>query len=313
MKLIGTIVFALSILAPQALQAGMVLAFDDGYHNWTEVIAPELAEAGGKATAYVNNTRLDGNSITIEELRELRSRYGWEIATHTYHHHNATQFVAREGLDTWLREELQNSLAGLRELGFEPSSLAFPFNSFDDSLRRAALRHVDNVRRREALPLAGSRRPDGTIPAAAIDLSAHVPTALLRQWIDTAAERGEHIFLFGHKVLPDSEFGEFTVKSVSTYALTAERPIDMRVERGYGHDTCLVPDTERRMDNSLKVVRIEGDTLQAGRGDLHHHTSEGKRFLVGPCYGTPLSGFRSLIEYATERMPFLTVSEALEE
>lgn len=313
MKPVIALLIALATFADQAPRAGMVIAFDDGYGNWMELAAPELAKVGGKATAYVNNVRLNGRDLSVEQLRQLRDRYGWEIATHTYHHYNAPQFAQRKGLNEWVSEELERSLVELRDLGFEPASLAFPFNSFDDKLREAALRHVASIRRREPLPLAASRRPDGTIPAAAIDLSVYVPGTLLRQWIDLADERGEHVFLFGHRVLPDSRFGEFTVKAVSTYTLTADRAIDVRVEQGYGHDTCLVPDTARRMSDALKVRKIEGNTVQAGRGDLRHYTSTGKRFLVGPCYGTPLSDFRSLIDYAAERMPFLTVSEALAE
>lgn len=311
MKHFSAIIIAFTLLAAPPAGAGIVLAFDDGYENWIDVIAPELAEVGGTATAYVNNARLNGNGIEPAQLRRLNEEFGWEIATHTYHHYNAPRFVERKGLDAWVDEELTRSLSGLRELGFAPASLAFPFNSFDASLRKAALHHVASVRRREALPLAASRRPDGTIPAAAIDLSVYVPEKLVRQWIEHAAERDQHVFLFGHRVLPDSRFGSFTVRDVSTYTLTADREIDIDVGRGYGYETCLVPDTDRRMSDALKVRKVDGNTVQAGRGDLRDYTSVGKRFLVGPCYGTPLSEFRSLIRHAAERMPFLTVSEAL--
>lgn len=309
-RYIVTLVVLTGLAAPIS-RAGMVLAFDDGYANWTEIIAPELARVGGKATAYVNNIKLNDKGLAVERLRELSDHYGWEVATHTYHHYDAPRFVQRKGMDAWVEEELQRSVDELRELGFKPTSLAFPFNSFNEPLRRAALEYVSSVRRTEALPLMSARRPDGTIPSAAIDLSAYVPTELLRQWIDLAAEQNQHIFLFGHKVLPDSQFGNPVVQSVSTYTLTADRPINVQVEQGYGQETCLVPDTAHRMSDVLKVRKIEGDTVYAGRGDLRRYTSVGSRFLVGPCYGTPFSEFRSMIDYAAERMDFLTVSEAL--
>lgn len=311
MKHFSAIIIAFTLLAAPPAGAGIVLAFDDGHQSWVDVIAPELAAVGGTATAYVNNSRLNDNGIEPAQLRLLNQRYGWEIATHTFHHHNAPQFVARKNLDTWVDEELTRSLSGLRELGYAPTSLAFPFNSFNEPLREAALRHVDSIRRREALPLAASRRPDGTFPAAAIDLSFYVPQKQVKQWIEHAAEHDQHVFLYGHRVMPDSRFGAFAVQAVSTYTLTADREIDIAVGDGYGHETCLVPDTSRRMSDALKVRKVDGRTVQAGRGDLRSYTSVGKRFLVGPCYGVPLSEFRSLINYAAERMPFLTVSGAL--
>jgi peptidoglycan/xylan/chitin deacetylase (PgdA/CDA1 family) len=296
------------VLPTGAAAAGRIaLAFDDGLSSWNTLVAPELARVGGVATAYINNQRVERGNISYADIRSLRDRYGWEIATHTYHHANAPRFVESKGLDVWLRDELDRAISGLKAQGFNPRSLAFPYNAFNDELRRAALTRVANVRRIERLPLAGGLRPDGTFPTAGISLDEYAPLDLLKRWIDQAETHGQTLYLYGHELLPDRQFVEATVRSVSTHSLSAEQPINLPSTK----DQCLVPDTRQRVNTAFRVMRIEAGVIHVGRGDLTRQTHPGSSFLVGPCYGTRLSDFRAMIEYAAKKLRFVTVSQSL--
>lgn len=285
----------------------IALAFDDGFSSWTTLAAPELARVGGSATAYVNNQRIHGGYIGFADLKNLRDRYGWEIATHTFHHSDAPRFVETKGLDAWLRDELDRSINELKGQGFNPRSLAFPYNVFNEELRRAALARVTSIRRRERLPLAAGLRPDGTIPAAGISLDQYVPFDLIRRWIDQAAARGQTLYLYGHELLPDRYFAEGVVRAVSTYSLSTEGAVKLPDTK----DLCLVPDMRQSVLTAVRVARVEGNTIHAGRGDLTRHTRPGSTFLVGPCYGTRLSDFREILKYASGKLRFVTVSQSL--
>jgi peptidoglycan/xylan/chitin deacetylase (PgdA/CDA1 family) len=305
----GLLCIGLLALPPgiAAASGRMALAFDDGFSSWITLAAPELARVGGTATAYVNNQRIHGGNISFADLKNLRDRYGWEIATHAFHHSDATRFVGTKGLDAWLRDELDRSIDEFKAQGFNPRSLAFPYNVFNEELRRVALTRVANIRRRERLPLAAGPRPDGTFPAAGISLDQYIPLDLIRRWIDQAATHGQVVYLYGHELLPDRHFAEGVVRSVSTYSLGTESTVKLSDTK----DLCLVPDTHQSVLTAVRVARVEGNTIHAGRGDLTRHTRPGSRFLVGPCYGTRLSDFREILRYANGKLRFVTVSQSL--
>jgi peptidoglycan/xylan/chitin deacetylase (PgdA/CDA1 family) len=295
------------LCAFQAHGAGLVISFDDGCHSWLKTAAPELARVGGRATAYVNNSCIHNADITVSEIRALQDKYGWEIGTHTYHHYDAPQFVQRRGLDTWRRDELDKALSELGAEGFSPRTLAFPFNSFNETLRRTAISRVASIRRYDRYPLSPGLNADGTFPATPIDMNHFVPANLLHAWIDRAAEKGLNVYLYGHAVLPDEMFVTGVATAVAAYTISASKPMERRLKG----ELCLVPDTTRRQSSTVKVDRIEGATVYAAKGDLRNFAKPGSEFLIGPCYGTRLSDFRRLLEYGRDRLPVVTVSQSL--
>lgn len=287
---------------------GLVLQFDDGWSSWATLVAPELQRVGGRATGFVNNHNI-GERLTWDDLLALQDTYGWEVGTHTYHHHNAPQYVAERGLEPWIENELDASLVELRERGIDARNLVFPFNAFSPEIARAVAPKVGAYRRADSLAMSEGVH-EGAVPGTSIDLTTYVPVSLLKRWVDRAARKGEYLFLYGHQVLPDEAFTTGRVVSVQGDTLVADAPI-LASER---EDLVLVPDTGRRQlrTDAIRHFEIDGRTLKAPGIDLGALTRVGAEFLIGPSYGTPLSYFRELIEYASGRLPFLRVRDVVE-
>lgn len=314
---IGFLLLALGCLTATAQdekpkRGGLVLQFDDGWTSWRSLVAPQLARVGGRATGFVNNQYIQNGRITLDDLRALQNDFGWEVGTHTYNHHNAVRFVQQNGLKAWTASQLERSVSELRAAGLKAGNLVFPFNAYSPEIARAALAQgVGSYRRADALAIAAGRRADGSLPGTAIDLTRYVPLAVLKQWIDMAHGRGQLLFLYGHRVLPDEAFVAARVVSVSAHEVTVDRDVALPQDE----DVVLVPDIARRSQSgsvgSLSVA--EGRhvrTAQEGM-DLTRLTAPGATLLIGPAYGTRLSDFVSLIEYAAERLTFYTVAEVV--
>ncbi len=312
---IGTVLLALGCLAAAARgetpkRGGLVLQFDDGWTSWRSLTAPALARAGGRATAFVNNQYIHNGRITFEDLRALQNDFGWEIGTHTYTHLNAVRYAQQHGVKEWTDALLLRSVSELREAGLKVGNLVFPFNAYSPELGRAALDHgVGSYRRADPFALADGRRDDGSVPGTAIDLTRYVPLAVLKQWVDMAHERGQVLFLYGHRVLPDDAFVTGRVTRVSAHELLAEADVILP----QGEDVVLVPDIARRSPagsvGSLAVAEGRRISTPESGPDLTRLTAPGATFLIGPAYGTRLSDFVGLIGYAAERLPFYTVAE----
>ncbi len=303
------IVFAL--LAPETRAAekkgGLVLQFDDGWSIWATFIAPELQKVGGKATGFVNNQNIANGRITAENLLTLQNTYHWEIGTHTWHHLNAPSAIRKTGLAPWLTGELNKSITELRALGLNVHALVFPFNAYTPELAQAVQPLVESYRRTETLAIADAVSPDKSVPATAIDMAHYVPPALLRKWIDLAASKDSLLFLYGHRILPDSSFATGRVVSVTATTLTAELPVILPE----GSSLVLVPDISRRPPppTYFQVTSATNTTITVDHPDLAKLTSPGAIFMIGEAYSTRLSDFRTLLEYAAERMPFYTLHE----
>lgn len=313
MKLIKLIFVALSGLLFDAgpvqgagKQGGLVIQFDDGWTSWATLIAPELKKVGGVATGFVNNQNLRSGRITLEDLLTLQNTYGWEIGSHTWHHLNAPAFVRKNGIDRWLNEELNQSQSELRAAGLTIHSLVFPFNLFDKKLSEAIQPRVETYRRAERFALTTGVSADKSVPGTAIDMAHYVPIDLLKQWIDMAAERNKLLFLYGHRILPDSHFATGTVVSVTSTTLTAA----VSVTLPSGTDLVLAPDLTRRTGTDFfNVIQVTGAVIEVDRADLSALTQPGAQFLIGEAYSTRLSDFRSLVEYAATKVNFYTLHD----
>lgn len=288
-------------------KGGLVLQFDDGWSSWATFIAPELQKVGGKATGFVNNQNIANGRITAKDLLTLQNTYHWEIGTHTWRHLNAPSAVRKNGVTKWLGDELIRSIEELSSLGLKVRALAFPFNAFNDELAGAVRPLVESYRRTDPLAIADGVASDKSVPATAIDMAHYVPPALLRKWIDLAASKDSLLFLYGHRVLPDSSFTTGRVVSVTATTLTAELPVVLPE----GTSLVLVPDTSRRPPppDYYQVVSVTNATITVDHPGLAKLTSPGATFMIGEAYSTRLSDFRDLLEYASKRMPFYTLHE----
>jgi len=304
---ITVLIALISTASGAGKQGGLVLQFDDGWTSWATLIAPELQAVGGKATCFVNNQNLRSGRITAKDLLDLQNTYKWEIGTHTWHHLNAPAYVRKNGIDSWMEKELSKSVAELRELGLDIRSLVFPFNAFNPDIAKAVQPQVETYRRSETLALAKTINADKSVPGTAIDMAHYVPVELLMKWIDLAAQNNSLLFLYGHRILPDSSFTTGTVVSVTATTLTAELPVSLPG----GTDLVLVPDISRRpvTPDYFHVQGAAGTVITVDRPDLTANTKPGATFMIGEAYSTRLSDFRTFIKYASERMNFYTLHD----
>jgi len=287
----------------------LILAFDDGSPTWLQAVAPELAAVGGVATGYVNNHRIHHGEISFEDLVQLQDQYKWEIGTHTYNHFNAPDFVKKNGVEKWLTEEVDAAVKELEEHEIEVSSLVFPYNAFTRELARAVYQRFTCFRRLDTYPIADGRQANGSVPGSPIDVAGYAPVELVCQWVDEAARSRQILFLYGHHVLPDSEFFVGQVAGVSGAVLTSAEEIGIKTGRP---DLFLVPDTSRRvLQRSFTVEAIEGKSIKVRGLDLTRFTAPGASFLVGPGYGTRVSDFKRIIEYASRKLQFKNMRDGL--
>lgn len=301
---------ALSPVLPAcgAERGGLVLSFDDGDRSWVTAAAPELARVGGVATAFPTNRNVRGGMIGFADLRELQDRYGWEIGTHTTNHYNAQLFIEKKGIEVWGREELAASIHEFAKEGLRIRSLAFPFNVATPRARSEALKQVSAVRVFEPLPVFSTFRDGHILPSTTVDFSCHTPLALIKKWIDLAREQGAFLSLYAHRVLPDEQFHVGTVETLEAHVVVAREPVPEHLEG----PLFIIPDMERRyLGEPIPVERIEGRVIHTGRGDMTRLASAGCRFMMGPGYSMRLSDFRELVEYASGRLTFYTVQQAL--
>jgi peptidoglycan/xylan/chitin deacetylase (PgdA/CDA1 family) len=301
--------FLCAILVAPSLYAGdLLLQFDDGFENWIEVIAPELKRAGGTATGYVNNQSLESGRISEDSLKKLRDEFGWEIGTHTYHHLDAVDYVAVHSLEQWLEKELSASLEDFKKRGFAIRSLAYPFNSQDASLCKAAAPFVTTYRRRDKLGIFTRFGQDGSFPAASIDIAHYTPINTILKRLELAVESEQSISLYAHRVLPDTLFAEARIESVQGGQLILDKEIHLDPKESL----ILIPDIAKATISPapFNIARIEGNTLTLAFDGEAPQLKAGATALIGPSYSTRLSDFRAILDAAKGKLSIKTVSQA---
>jgi peptidoglycan/xylan/chitin deacetylase (PgdA/CDA1 family) len=111
--------------AAAAAPTAVTIGFDDGTVDQLGAL-PILQAHGMTATFFVNTGFLgDAEHLTWDDLRTL-SAAGNEIAGHTLHHANLAPLTTAEA-----RQEVCTDRNNLLDNGFQPTSFAYPFGSFD--------------------------------------------------------------------------------------------------------------------------------------------------------------------------------------
>jgi hypothetical protein len=199
-------------------------------------------------------------------------------------------------------------MEGLRAAGLNVHALAFPYNAFTPALATAVSNHVSCFRRDDPLALAPGIRGDKTVPGTAIDAANYVPLSLVKKWIDMAQKKNLLLFLYGHQVLPEDRFFIGTIKSAGPSSIISETAVPA-ISSG---TMVLVPDITKRWGNPnvYYVTKIEGDTITVDRQGLAN-LSPGTQFMIGEAYGTRITYLKELLQYASERVNFYTINEAV--
>ena len=127
----------------------VVMRFDDGYVDNLTIAAPIMAQYGQRGTIYVGTnptTWLGGSQagvplMSIAQLVDLHTRFGWEIASHTRTHEDAIDTP----LSQWATA-VDRSIDDLVGYGLPaPTSLAYPNGSRSDITDRLLTRRFRHV------------------------------------------------------------------------------------------------------------------------------------------------------------------------
>ena len=123
---------------PETAQVGdsssVAITFDDGYQDNLDIAAPILLEFGFPFTVFVSSDFVRNRKATFlspSNLRVLAGLPGVHIGAHGARHVDLTKCT-----DEILRMELYNSKRYLEDLlGFEVSSLSYPYGAVDRRVR----------------------------------------------------------------------------------------------------------------------------------------------------------------------------------
>ncbi|AWK07046.1 polysaccharide deacetylase [Flavobacterium crocinum] len=120
---------------PKPYKAGVILSFDDAYvDEWAEA---DSVLKKYKWRATFNVCRID--SIGAPEIKKLleMQKYGHEIAGHGYHHYNAVKFVQQNGIDAYMKQEIDPMIVSMKKKGFKVTSFAYPYGERSEELDKA--------------------------------------------------------------------------------------------------------------------------------------------------------------------------------
>jgi hypothetical protein len=183
-----------------AKEGRLSLTFDDGVEGHYAIAATEMKRFGFRGTAYVMPDQIGGRGfMSLEQLRALRDRFGWEVAAH--------YDVPLTDLE---RDELEPTLLGvkrfLHEHGFDPGSghLAFPLGRHEHRYVMPAVReHFRTARLASAGP--------ETIPPAdphrlrVVNVLDSTTPAEIEAVARRARVHGEWVILMFHHLVPRPE------------------------------------------------------------------------------------------------------------
>ncbi len=127
-----------------AVGPGLALSFDDTFVDAWTALRPLFASSGARVTFFVSRfAELD--PAQVAELHQLAAD-GHDIEAHSISHQNAPDYVEAHGLQPYLDDELDPSIAILRAEGFEVPAFAYPFGARTAELDAAIGRRVSVIR-----------------------------------------------------------------------------------------------------------------------------------------------------------------------
>lgn len=117
------------------LQSGVIITFDDAFvDEWFDA-DKVLKKYHWKAT--FNVCRIDSiGAPQLQKLHQLENE-GHEIAGHGYHHYDAVKFVAKNGIDEYLKQEIDPMIKSMKQKGFKVTSFAYPYGERSADLDKA--------------------------------------------------------------------------------------------------------------------------------------------------------------------------------
>ena len=129
---------------PETHRGAIALAIDDNAIDDWYALRPVLAQYDAHITFFVSRWAQQGPQ-QIDELMQLAAD-GNELEPHTVNHLQPLPYVAANGIDAWLENELDPSIQIMRDHGLTPQIFAYPFGQRDDELDAAVFTRLPVVR-----------------------------------------------------------------------------------------------------------------------------------------------------------------------
>jgi peptidoglycan/xylan/chitin deacetylase (PgdA/CDA1 family) len=219
-----------NILHPSSHRAGVTLTFDDhDVDGWFSVRDIYL-EYGAKVTFFLD----EFHNLTPQEINKLKSMEedGHEIGCHTYSHKGIGRDYNYDTsrIDEYLQSQIIPALNNMKNAGFNPTSLAYPYGEHEDSFDTAVRDYFPNLRitasdsSRTLSQLDEIYHKRGKyynlLAGDGIDNSYDNEIDEIRDALLKARKEGEIITLYAHQVLYNSS---------NPYAISPEK-LEMIVE-----------------------------------------------------------------------------------
>ncbi|WP_051929469.1 polysaccharide deacetylase family protein [Flavobacterium sp. 83] len=126
------------------INPGVVISFDDTSINEWYQADKILSKYSWKATFCVSKI----NTLSHSEIKELKQlqKEGHEIAGHGFHHFNAPKFVAKNGVDAYINQEINPMLTLMHFYNFKVTSFAYPFGFRNTNIDKALFKKFKIIR-----------------------------------------------------------------------------------------------------------------------------------------------------------------------
>jgi hypothetical protein len=117
------------------VEAGVALSFDDTSIDAWFALRPMLQQYDARVTFFISRYY----TLTPERRDEVRqlAADGHAIEAHSVRHMRAPEYVEQYGLNAYVRDEVDPSIAILRADGYPVEAFAYPFGARTEQLDRA--------------------------------------------------------------------------------------------------------------------------------------------------------------------------------
>ena len=211
----------IALLAGCSSSGKVALTFDDDFIDQWHAHLGLLEEHDAKATFFV--TRWD--SMTDEEFAWIDdlAAAGHEIAHHGLTHAKPSEYVANNGMQAYIDDEILAATAIMETRGFSPTAYAYPWGGRSDDLDAALSEHFGVLRDSGRIDQIGRsvyEDGDGVLThGARIDSGYHTMedvTAVLQE----AKRLDGSVVLYAHRIMEESEASH--IKPAELAAILAE-------------------------------------------------------------------------------------------
>jgi len=126
------------------VEPGLALSFDDTSVEAWFALRPMFQRYAAQVTFFVSRYyNIDDEARG--QLKQLAAE-GHAVEAHSVLHLRAPDYVEQRGLNAYVREEVDPSIAILRNDGFTVDAFAYPFGARTDELDRAIAKRVPVIR-----------------------------------------------------------------------------------------------------------------------------------------------------------------------